>query len=589
MLSFAFANGLPAAPLPPLQMERTMRIRILSLLPALILTLAWVGSASDLHAQERVLIAQESVVDLAELERVIAAGDLFEREQRWGEALMHYEQAVRKYPDRHELGQRLLTARMYYDVGRRYHDESFAATVDRLEESKALELYGEILLKIHSHYVDEPDWTQIVRRGGRAMEVALNEPSFLEHHRLTMNRSPISSRRQINKDAEQEAATDGCLAGFTNEVRRMRTINSRHDAREMVKYFAQVGHQQLGITPASIVLEFASAATGTLDNYSGFLTADQLSDVMSQIEGNFVGLGVELKAEDDALLIVNVIPGGPAERAGLGVGEHITAVEGVSTTQVSLDAAADMLKGVEGSTVRLTVQSRQGRPRELQLRRQRVEVPSIEDSRIVDRQYGIAYMRLSSFQKTTGKDFEVALWDLHRQGMRSIIVDVRGNPGGLLSASVEVADKFVSKGSIVRTVGRSSAENRDYRAHAVGTWRMPLIVLIDGDSASASEIFAGAIRDHRRGTLIGKRSYGKGSVQGIFPLDVTNAGVRLTTAKFYSPSGHPIANRGVHPDIIVQSTAKPVGQHNPGGSRPGGEDAVLNAGLQVARRQLTQR
>jgi carboxyl-terminal processing protease len=339
----------------------------------------------------------------------------------------------------------------------------------------------------------------------------------------------------------------------------------------------------LGITPASIVLEFASAATGTLDNYSGFLTADQLSDVMSQIEGNFVGLGVELKAEDDALLIVNVIPGGPAERAGLGVGERITAVEGLSTTQVSLDAAADMLKGIEGSTVRLTVQSRQGRPRELQLRRQRVEVPSIEDSGIVDRQYGIAYMRLSSFQKTTGKDFEAALWDLHRQGMRSIIVDVRGNPGGLLTASVEVADKFVSKGSIVRTIGRSSAENHDYRAHAVGTWRMPLIVLIDGDSASASEIFAGAIRDHRRGTLIGKRSYGKGSVQGIFPLDVTNAGVRLTTAKFYSPSGHPIANRGVHPDIIVQSTAKPVGQHN-----PDGDDAVLNAGLQVARRQLTQ-
>jgi carboxyl-terminal processing protease len=219
----------------------------------------------------------------------------------------------------------------------------------------------------------------------------------------------------------------------------------------------------------------------------------------------------------------------------------------------------------------------------LQLRRQRVEVPSIEDSGIVDRQYGIAYMRLSSFQKTTGKDFEAALWDLHRQGMRSIIVDVRGNPGGLLTASVEVADKFVSKGSIVRTIGRSSAENHDYRAHAVGTWRMPLIVLIDGDSASASEIFAGAIRDHRRGTLIGKRSYGKGSVQGIFPLDVTNAGVRLTTAKFYSPSGHPIANRGVHPDIIVQSTAKPVGQHN-----PDGDDAVLNAGLQVARRQLTQ-
>ena len=566
-----------------------MRIRILSLLPALTLTLAWVGSTPDLQAQERVRIPLESPVDLAELERVIAAGEQFEREQRWGDALVHYEQAVRKYPHRHKLGQRLLTARMHYDVGRRYHDRSFVASVDRLEESKALELYSEILLKIHSHYVDKPDWTQIVHRGGQAMEVALNEPSFLKHHRLAVNPSPLINLRQANKDAEQEANDDGRRLGFTNEMRQIRTIHSRQDAREMVKYLAQLGHRQLGITPTSIVLEFASAATGTLDNYSAFLTGDQLSDVIAQIEGNFVGLGIELKADENALLIVSVIPGGPAQMAGLDVGERIIAVDGFSTTQVSLDAAADMLKGIEGSTVRLMIQSLQGQARQMQLRRQRVEVPSIEEAGIVDRQFGIAYVRLSSFQKTTVKDFDSALWDLHRQGMRSIIVDVRGNPGGLLTASVEVADKFVSQGSIVRTIGRSPAENHDYRAHAVGTWRVPLIVLIDGESASASEIFAAAIRDHRRGTIIGNRSYGKGSVQGIFPLDVTNAGVRLTTAKFYSPSGQAIANRGVQPDIVVQSTAKPVGRHNLNASRLRGDDAVLNAGLQVARRQLTQR
>jgi carboxyl-terminal processing protease len=565
-------------------MERIMRNRILSLLPALILTLAWVTSPSDLAGQERVRIPQESHVDLADLTQVISAGERFEREQRWGEALMHYEQAVRKYPDRDELGQRLLTARMHYDVGRRYHDRSFVTTVDQLETAKALDLYGEILLKIHSHYVDKPNWTQIVRRGGLAMEIAWQEPSFLQHHRLTVN--PI---RQANNDGVRADSIATRLARFTSEVRRMRTIYSRHEARERVKYFAQVGHQQLGISVASIVLEFASAATGTLDNYSAYLTGDQLDDVMSQIEGNFVGLGIELKADGNTLLIVHVIPGGPAEQAGLAAGERIISIDGSLTSQGSLDAAADMLKGIEGSTVKLTIRSRLGRPREMQLRRQRVEVPSIEDAGIVDRQYGIAYVRLSSFQKTTGRDFESTLWDLHRQGMRSIIVDVRGNPGGLLTASVEVADMFVSSGSIVRTIGRSSAENHDYRAQAVGTWRVPLVVLLDGDSASASEIFAGAIHDHGRGTLIGKRSYGKGSVQGIFPLHVTNAGVRLTTAKFYLPSGQAIANRGVYPDIVVQSTAKPVDQQGVGGGRPTNEDAVLNAGLQFARRQLTQR
>jgi carboxyl-terminal processing protease len=564
-----------------------MRIRILSLLPALVLTLAWVGSASIAHAQERVRIPQESLVDLTDLEQVIATGKRFEQERRWGEALMHYEQAVRNYPDRHELGERLLTARMYYDVGRRYHDRSFISTIEQLEEAKALDLYGEILLKIHSHYVDDPNWTQIVRRGGQAIEIALNEPSFRQYHRLAAK--PIRQANSESHDGDSATNSATRLAAFVSEVQRMRTIHTRHEAREMVKYFAQIGHRQLRLSSAAIVLEFASAATGTLDNYSTFLTGDQLNDVMSQIEGNFVGLGIELKADGDGLLIVHVIAGGPAQLDGLAVGERIIGIDGLPTTRGSLDAAADMLKGIEGSTVKLTIQSRLGQPRNTQLRRQRVEVPSIEDVGIVDHEFGIAYVRLSSFQKTTGRDFESALWDLHRQGMRSIIVDVRGNPGGLLTASVEVADKFVSSGSIVRTKGRSLAENHDYRAQAIGTWRVPLIVLLDGDSASASEIFAGAIHDHRRGTLIGKRSYGKGSVQGIFPLHVTTAGVRLTTAKFYSPSGQSITNRGVEPDIVVQSTAKPVGRNGVGGNRSSSEDAILNAGLQFARRQFTHR
>jgi len=582
-------------------MERIMRNRILSQLSALLLVLAWLAPTPALYSQEQVRIAQEALVDLAELEQVIATGQQFEQERRWGEALMHYEQAVREFPERRELSRRLLTARMHYDIGRRYHDRSFVASVDRLEESQALDLYAEILLKIHAHYVDEPDWTQIVQRGVRAMEVALSEPTFQEHHRLTTatnqprNLRPVVIQGQVdrraaaNPNAASQPNPNDRATGYIAEMQRMRPIASRHDAREMVRYFAQLGHRQLGVTPAGIVLEFASAATGTLDNYSAYLTGDQLNDVMSQIDGNFVGLGIELKAEDNALLIVNVIPGGPAEQAGLEAGERIVAVDGHSTSQVSTDAAAEMLKGIEGSTVALLIQPRQGKVRSLQLRRQRVDVPSIEDAAILDKQYGIAYLRLSNFQKTTGRDFESALWDLHRQGMRSIIVDVRGNPGGLLTASVEVADKFVSQGSIVRTIGRSTAENHDYQAHAIGTWRVPLIVLIDGDSASASEIFAGAIRDHRRGTLIGKRSYGKGSVQGIFPLDVANAGVRLTTAKFYSPSGHAIADRGVHPDIVVQATAKPAGDPSEDGVRLGAVDAALNAGLQVARRQLSQR
>ena len=300
-------------------------------------------------------------------------------------------------------------------------------------------------------------------------------------------------------------------------------------------------------------MEFTSAAAGGLDHYSSFLTADQLRDIYSQIEGNFVGLGVELKADQGALLIVHVIPHSPAEQSGIHDGDRITAVDGQATKSLSTDEAASLLTGEEGSMVKVTVTTPGQAPREVTVRRASVDVPSLEDVKIVDPATGVAYVRIPAFQKTTPTDLENALWDLHKQGMRSLIIDLRGNPGGLLTASVEIADKFIADGGIVSTKGRSEPENFSYRAHRPGTWRVPLVVLIDGDSASASEIFAGAIKDSGRGKIVGVRSYGKGSVQGIFPLGKNGAGARLTTAKFFSPLGHPIANVGVTPDIDVRN------------------------------------
>ena len=263
-----------------------------------------------------------------------------------------------------------------------------------------------------------------------------------------------------------------------------------------------------------------------------------------------------------------MIPRSPAEKAGIRDGDRITAVDGQATQPLSTDEAASLLTGDEGSLVRVTVVSPGQAPRELTVRREHVEVPSLEDVKIVDPATGVAYVRIPAFQKTTAADLEEALWDLHRQGMRSLIIDLRGNPGGLLTASVEVADKFIADGGIVSTRGRSEQENFSYRAHRPGTWRVPLVVLIDGDSASASEIFAGAIQDSGRGKIVGTRSYGKGSVQGIFPLGKSGAGARLTTARFFSPLGHPISNVGITPDIdarratLVADGAETAGTNN---------------------------
>jgi carboxyl-terminal processing protease len=342
-----------------------------------------------------------------------------------------------------------------------------------------------------------------------------------------------------------------------------------------------------------VILEYACAAGASLDDYSAFLTGNQLDEIMSQIEGNFVGLGIELKAELDSLLIVDVISGGPADRGGLKAGDRIVQVDGQTMRDISTDVAADKLKGDEGTAVRLVVLNESGLKRELRLVRQVVEVPSVEQVSLIDKNYGVGYIKLISFQKTTSRDVESALWQLHREGMRSLIIDVRGNPGGLLTAAVEVADKFITEGTIVSTRGRGTGEDFDYKAHLVGTWRVPLVVLINGDSASASEIFAAAIRDAQRGTLVGQRSFGKGSVQGIFPLAVGHAGLRLTTAKFYSPNGNAISGHGVQPHVAVttaqpQIVAKPVLESNQL-NVTADLDSALAAALQVARQQLAQR
>jgi len=541
-------------------------VRLIGSLPmAFVVALAIVLSSTSLTAQ--VVIPAEALPSEAAFEQALERGHELESQRRWGEALAHYEDALKDHPERRDLQDRLTRARIHYDLGRRYDDDTFTASVNRLNERDALELYTEILRKIESHYFQKPDWQQLAARGVKNVDIALTEASFLRKNGL------LASNETIN--------------AFRDEVRRrmeVTEVRSQRQANEVAINVARLADSKLGLRPSAIILEFASGAACALDQYSCFLTGGQLDDVFSQIEGSFVGLGIELKAVEKSLAIISVIPGSPAAVAGLRAGDKIVGVDGISTTNISTDEAANLLKGQEGSSVEIGIADEQDGLRRVQLVRRRVEVPSIEGARIIDADHGVAYLRLGSFQKTTSRDLDAALWELHRQGMRSLIVDVRGNPGGLLTAAVDASDKFLSSGNIVVTRGRNSHEDFDYRAHSVGTWRVPLIVLIDGDTASASEIFAGAIRDHQRGTVVGQRSYGKGSVQGIFSLVTSKAGVRLTTAKFYSPSGRAISKRGVYPDLAVTTAKKPV---DGGQELPSENDEVLDAAVQFARTRLS--
>ncbi|HKD35898.1 MAG TPA: S41 family peptidase, partial [Pirellulales bacterium] len=509
----------------------------------------------------------------AELNDIVANGSKLESQRRWGEALALYEDEVRKNPAITQLSERIDLAKIHYDLGRRYADGSFRRTIGQLDEAHALDLYNEVLAKILTHYVQQPDWRHILTRGTLDLEVALNEPSFANSNQLQAAPDTINDfRRRLHN------LTDN------------RLVRDKDELRTVVASAAHLARAELGINPTAVILEYTAGAAGGLDEYSTFLTADQLNDLYSQIDGNFVGLGVELKAADSALLIVNVIHGSPAERAGIKAGDRLTAVAGRFTRDLTTDQAAELLQGEEGTSVELQAVTAGEPPRRIVVRREHVDVPSVDDVKMIDPDNGIAYFKLTCFQKTTSRDMDAALWKLYRQGMKSLVIDLRGNPGGLLTAAVDVGDKFIDQGRIVSTEGRSPQENYVYSARGSGAWRVPLVVLIDGDSASASEIFAGAIRDHHRGVIVGVRSYGKGSVQGIFPLNIAGTGIRLTTAKFYSPNHLGFVHVGVTPDVVVHETAKPI--TGPGqlaiASSGGKSDAILAAGLQAARNQVVR-
>lgn len=509
-------------------------------------------------------------LETPDLNDTLRRGGQLEIENRWGDAVTHWEEAVRRFPAETSLEERHSLARLHYDLGRRYNDSTFCSSLSRVTLSQAVDLYADLLGKIQSHYVDPPEWRTIVGRGEAGLEIALHEPAFVER----------------NLKPEQASAVDSAIVEM-RQFMGQRRVASRYDAQDVMLAVCQLAETRLGLSATAAAFEFICGAANALDSYSAFLTPSQLSELYSQIEGNFVGLGVELRPSHGNLLIVRVIPGSPAQRAGLQIGDSITAVNGQATKQFSTDQAANMLQGPAGSSVAVTFLRPGYDPTTATIQRERVEVPSIDQSRIVDGTDGIAYIKLVSFQKNTVRELDAALWNLHRQGMKRLIMDLRGNPGGLLVAAVEVADRFIERGTIVSTRGRNAGEDFIYTAHVEGTWQVPLVVMIDHDSASAAEIFAGAIRDHHRGTLVGARSFGKGSVQGIFPLNTNNSGVRLTTARFYSPNGQAYSRVGVTPDLIVQRVARPL---TPTSLVPLqlGDDPCLTAAIQATRQLAAQ-
>lgn len=291
---------------------------------------------------------------------------------------------------------------------------------------------------------------------------------------------------------------------------------------------------------------------GEMDPHSAYLDASSFEQLQESTKGEFTGIGVEMGSEDGFIKVISPIDGSPAEKAGMQAGDIIIKVDQESIQGLSVSEAAKKIRGPVGSTVVFTViRTNVEKPLEISITRDIIKSISTRHRVIED---SIGYVRIAQFQSETGNDFVKSIQKLRNDtpDLNGFIIDLRNNPGGILQSSVQVVDALIDSGTVVYTQGRLDSSNISFSAtDGDETSGLPVVVLINGGSASASEIVAGALQDHRRAVIMGTRSFGKGSVQTILPVG-DKKGIKLTTARYFTPNGRSIQAQGITPDIIVE-------------------------------------
>jgi len=290
----------------------------------------------------------------------------------------------------------------------------------------------------------------------------------------------------------------------------------------------------------------------SLDSHSQFMDPDTYNEIKVETTGKFGGLGIEITIRDGLLTIITPIDGTPASSVGLKANDKIVKIDGELTRDITLVEAVKKLRGDPDTKVTLTIlREKEDRIFEVTITRDIIEIESIKKAIMLEE--GIGYIKLSEFQENTPRDLDAALRKLTDENMNGFILDLRNNPGGLLNVSVDVAGRFLPKGTlVVSTKGRRRNQSAELKVrYSKPHLDVPIVVLVNGGSASASEIVAGAIQDHKRGVLLGVKTFGKGSVQTVIPLKDGSA-LRLTTAKYFTPSGRSIRGEGITPDVVVE-------------------------------------
>jgi carboxyl-terminal processing protease len=308
------------------------------------------------------------------------------------------------------------------------------------------------------------------------------------------------------------------------------------------------------VTDQELIEKAIDGMLSGLDPHSGFMNEEVFQEMQMDTEGKFGGLGIEITMEEGFVKVIAPIEDTPAYEAGVLAGDYIIQIDETPVFGLTLNEAVELMRGKKGEPIVITISRANTEPFEIEIIRDYIKIRSVK-SEVLN---NIGYLRITSFNEQTESSLLDAIKKIEKENsIKGYVLDVRSNPGGLLTQAVKVTDIFLERGEIVSTRGRDKKDIRRYRAKKSDrTNGKPLVVIIDGGSASASEIVAGALQDHKRAIIIGTQSFGKGSVQTIIPFQVSNSdnltGIRLTTARYYTPSGESIQGKGIVPDITIE-------------------------------------
>ncbi len=430
----------------------------------------------------------------------------------------------------------------------RWGSEDLASSAREMKDWIGLGVYSDVMETVVTFYVEPVSYRQLVVAGLESLRAALDNADFLKQF----------------PEAADAAKRERFAQALDILLLKARAADPwfASQAADWVAIVMEKNRAILGLPDGAIVAEFLFGAMDSLDRYSRYLTPEMLRIYEDQMAGRYVGIGAEVTSREGRLFMKVAFEGGAAAKAGLKVGDEITAVEGQSVAGLSIFDLGRKLRGKAGTKVNISVRTGgQGEPREVELVRAVIYLPPVRDAQMLDAERGIAYVRLTEFQDGCADLLGGSVEKLAKQGAKKLILDLRDNPGGSLIEAVYVAGMFLHDGPVVSTRGRALGATWKYDVpwFEPRAWDGPLVILVNEDSASAAELLASALTARDRATAVGRHTYGKGAVQIYFPADWGAAAVSLTIARVWDAKGQCLDGRGVTPQVKVAVPASAPG------------------------------